>query len=77
MPVKYAGTVSTAVVVVLITYVSIVVGELVPSAWARPTPSPLPAWWPSHQPAGQADQAVCVDADQLQRWACLLGVRQQ
>ncbi len=41
MPLKYASTLSTAIVVVLITYVSIVVGELVPKRLGQTNPESI------------------------------------
>ena len=41
MPTQYASTVSTAVVVILITYVSIVVGELVPKRLGQSNPEAI------------------------------------
>ena len=41
MPAKYAGTAATAVVVVLITYVSIVLGELVPKRLGQTNPESI------------------------------------
>ena len=45
VPSPYAGYASTGLVVLLITYFSIVVGELVPKRIGQSHPETLPVWW--------------------------------